>query len=144
MSSQHKEKCTTKPWQYGIRSPEPRKVGKRIYSGFITVRTPSILPEDLDCLIAIWVSVFSRKEGSDKDKYFYQTSLGFRKDVGWHVSAGSTNPQLSCNLHCGPFRVNGAQFKPKPNTVYELGVRFIPQDSGKNKVYLYFAGWSTA
>ncbi|WP_461863175.1 hypothetical protein [Thermococcus sp.] len=119
-------------------------MGQKIYGGFISVRTPPTLPDDLNCLIAIWVSLSSRKEGSSSDKYFYQTSLGYTKEWGWHISAGSTNPQLSCNLHCGPFKIDGIQFKPKPNTVYELGVRFIPQSNGKNKVYLYFVDWSTS
>lgn len=29
-------------------------------------------------------------------------------------------------------------------TVYELGIRLIPQNNGTNKVYLYFVDWSTA
>jgi len=29
-------------------------------------------------------------------------------------------------------------------TVYELGIRLIPQNNGTNKVYLYFVYWSTA
>ncbi len=136
--------CTDKPWQYGIRSPDPTKAGQRIYGGFITVRTPPILPEDLDCLIAIWASVSSKK-------WFYQTSLGYTKEWGWHISAGAcrdsvSHPQLpnECGCACPPFKVNGVQFKPKPNTVYELGIRFIPQGNGRNKVYLYFVDWSTA
>jgi len=70
--------------------------------------------------------------------------LGYHPDWKWHISAGSTNPQLSCDLACGPFKVGGEQFKPKPNTVYEIGIRFIPQNDGTNKVYLYFVDWSTA
>ncbi len=76
--------------------------------------------------------------------YFYQTSLGgFHPDWGgWHISAGSTNPQLECDLACPPFKLNGQIFRPKPNTVYELGVRLIPQAS-TNKVHLYFVDFST-
>ncbi|GEM_PF-604078 len=129
--------CTDKPWQYGIRSPNPTDIGQKIYGGFITVRTPPFLPKDLECLIVIWASVSSKK-------YFYQTSLGYHPDWKWHISAGSNNPQLSCDLHCGPFKVGGSQFVPKPDSVYELGIRFIPQSNGKNKVYLYFVDWSTA
>jgi len=129
--------CTDKPWQYGIKSPRPSEVGKKIYGVFIIVRTPPKLPEDLNCLFVIWPALYSKN-------WFYQTSLGYHPKWGWHVSAGSTNPQLPCNLHCEPFKVGGVQFKPKPNTVYELGIRFIPQNNGKNKVYLYFVDWSTA
>ncbi len=117
----------------------------KIYGGFIVVRTPSKLPEDLECLIAIWASVSSKK-------WFYQTSLGYTKKWGWHILAGACSrydlriphPDLPCGCACPPFKINGVQFKPKPNTVYELGIRFVPQSNGKNKVYLYFVDWGTA
>ncbi|WP_218777999.1 hypothetical protein [Thermococcus litoralis] len=125
--------CTDRPWQYGIRSPNP---SDKIYGGFIQVKTPPILPEDLNCLIVIWASL------STSSGHFYQTSLGFHPDWGWHISAGSTNPQLECDLACPPFKLNGQIFRPKPNTVYELGIRIIPQDS-TNKVHLYFVDLST-
>lgn len=94
--------CTDKPWQYGISS-NPIEAGQKIYGGFITVRTPPFLPEDLECLIVIWASVSS-------EKYFYQTSLGYHPDWKWHISAGSNNPQLFCNLHCEPFKVGGKHY----------------------------------
>ncbi len=45
--------CTDKSWQYGIRSPNPIEDGQKIYGGFIVVRTPPSLPEDLECLIVM-------------------------------------------------------------------------------------------
>jgi len=47
-------------------------------------------------------------------------------------------------LACPPFKINGVEFRPKPDTVYELGIRLKPQNNGTNKVYLYFVDWSTA
>jgi len=52
--------CTDKSWQYGIRSSNPADQDQKIYGGFITVRTPSSLPEDLECLIVIWASVSTK------------------------------------------------------------------------------------
>lgn len=128
-------KCTDKPWQYGIQSPNPLSIGQRVYGASILVRTPPKLPEDLECLVVIWPSISSR--------YFYQTSLGYHPEWGWHISAGSTNPRLPCDLSCPPFRIGGEQFKPKPNTLYELGIRFVPQYNGIYTVYLYFIDWIT-
>ena len=65
-------------------------------------------------------------------KSFYQTSLGYHPNWKWHISAGTTNPQLSCDFACTPFKINDFEFKPKPNTVYELGIRLIPQNDGTN------------
>ena len=54
-------------WIYGVESPRIAEAGKPVYGGFIRVKTPSKLPEDLECLIALWVSLST-------EKYFYQTT----------------------------------------------------------------------
>lgn len=141
--------CAGTPWQYGVRSPDPRRSGQKIYGGFITVRTPPSLPS-LDCLTVIWVSVSSKK-------WFYQTSLGYHPSWGWHVSAGAcccnedlcdsnSHPQLpaNCGCACPPLKLNGVKFTPKPNSLYDLGVRFVPQENGINKVYLYLFDHETS
>ncbi|BCU71048.1 hypothetical protein KN1_23450 [Stygiolobus caldivivus] len=79
--------CSDKPWQYGIRSPNPSHVTQKIYNFFIIARTPLSLPEDLQCPIDIWTSISSKG-------YFYQTSLGYHQGLKQYVSAGSTSPQF--------------------------------------------------
>ncbi|BCU68060.1 hypothetical protein HS7_14970 [Sulfolobales archaeon HS-7] len=125
--------CSPCSWQYGMMSPTPPK---RNFGGFIRVKMPPTLPSDLPCLYVIWSSL------STTTGYFYQTSLGYHPSWGWHVSAGSTNPILACGLACGPFGVNNGLFRPQPNNIYELGIRFIP-NGGTNDVYLYVVDWET-
>ncbi len=124
--------CTPCSWQYGIESPQPNKT---IYGGFIIVKTPKEL-KNLDCLVVIWSSL------TTSSGYFYQVSLGYHPKWGWHVSAGSTNPQLFCGLACGPFAVNNELFRPKPDSLYELGIRLIPKGN-TNEVWLYVVDWQT-
>lgn len=119
--------CSPCSWQYGVQSPNPSGT---LFGGFIRVKMPSNLP-NLKCLYVIFASVSSKN-------YFYQTSLGYSPSYGWHVSAGSTNPQLNCDLACPPFQVNGQVFRPQPNNIYEIGINFAPQPNGVYKVYLYF------
>lgn len=131
------------PWTYGVRSPSPAEVNSRIYGGFIVVRTPEELPK-LNSLVAIWASVSS-------NEWFYQTSLGYRVDKGWHISAGAcrdneSHPQLpgKCGCACPPFTINGEIFRPEPNHLYELGIRFVPKKSSSGyEVHLYFVDIST-
>ncbi len=131
------------PWTYGVSSPDPQSYGINIYGGFILVRTPPTLPK-LNHLVVIWASVSS-------DKWFYQTSLGYHKDYGWHISAGACNrripnihhPDLPCGCACPPFKVNNEVFRPQPDHVYELGIRFVPKQYGGYKVFLYFVDYST-
>jgi hypothetical protein len=125
--------CTPCSWQYGIMSPQPNR---NIYGGFIIVKTPEKL-KNLDCLLVIWSSL------TTSTGYFYQVSLGFHPEWGWHISAGSTNPQLYCGLSCGPFAVNNQLFRPKPDSLYELGIRLIPMEGGVNEVWLYVVDWET-
>jgi hypothetical protein len=80
------------------------------------VRLPKDLPT-LKCLYGIFVSV------SSAAGYFYQTFIGYRTDGGWHTSAGSTNPALSCDLACPPYQVNGVQYAPHAGHLFELGVK---------------------
>ncbi len=129
------------PWTYGAQSPNPQEYNINIYGGFIVVRTPPELPK-VDDIVVVWASVSS-------SEWFYQTSLGYHKDYGWHVSAGACSrwtgthhPDLPCGCSCPPFKLGNQIFRPKPNHVYELGIRFIPKDSGY-KVYLYFVDLET-
>jgi len=87
-----------------------------IYGGYIRVKLPHNLPT-LSCLYGIFVSV------SSAAGYFYQTFLGYRTDGGWHLSAGSTNPALACDLACPPFQENGVQYAPIAGHQFELGVK---------------------
>jgi len=59
--------------------------------------------------------------------------LAYTKENKWHFSAGSTNPNLPCGVSCPPFEA----IKPKPNSIYELGIKVVPQDSTyKMRMYI--------
>jgi hypothetical protein len=124
--------CSNCSWQYGVRSPDPSGL---LYGGLIQVKMPSNLP-NLKCSYVIFASV------SSGNNYFYQTSLGFTTAYGWHVSAGTNNPQLSCDLACPPFKLRGNVFRPQAGKPYELGIRFVPQNGGY-EVRLYFVDLSS-
>jgi len=124
--------CSNCSWQYGVQSPSPSGT---LYGGFVRVKMPSSLPS-LNCLYVIWASVSSAN-------YFYQTSLGYSPSYGWHISAGSTNPGVACDLACPPFQVGGSTFRPQPGKTYEIGIRFVPQTGGSYQVHLYFVDVSS-
>ncbi len=119
--STHIEDC---PWTYGIIGPNPKDYGISIYGGFILVRTPPALPK-LNHLVVIWTSVSS-------DKWFYQTSLGYYKDYGWHVSAGACSAKnfnyliqiFHAVVPVPPFEIDDKVFRPQPDHIYEIGIRF--------------------
>ncbi|MFP3202322.1 MAG: hypothetical protein RXR43_08795 [Sulfolobus sp.] len=74
---------------------------------------------------------------------FLSSVIRLSPEWDWHISAGSTNPQLYCGLSCGPFAVNNQLFSPKPDSLYELGIRLIPMEGGVNEVWLYVVDWET-
>jgi hypothetical protein len=124
--------CASCSWQYGIRSPNPSGT---LYGGFIKVLLPPSLPT-LQCLYGIFASL------STSTGYFYQTFLGYSPSNGWHISAGSTNPNLGCDLTCPPYPNSQNPYRPQAGSSFELGIRIVPQGGGSNTVHLYFVGSS--
>ena len=64
--------------------------------------------------------------------------LAYTKENKWHFSAGSTNPNLPCGVSCPPFEA----IKPKPNSIYELGIKVVLQYS-TYKVRMYIVDLNT-
>jgi hypothetical protein len=106
-------------WQYGIRSSGNSGT---LYGGFIHVKLPAWLPILPNCptIYGIFASM------STTTNYFYQTFIGYVKNVNkWVVSGGSTNPNCPCDLGCGPYPNSSNPYVIQPGHTYELGVKKV-------------------